>query len=161
MTEIIVVAIALALSDDVPKRSNLQTHKVESPMECRISVVEKMGKPGEVRIATVELRNIGKEDVQIKYRAHPFEYLDIEVRDPHGAVISGMKYGAVFSPREPTSPQTLTLRPRETYRFTVSVFATTPEEKRKMPGNYRITAIFDDGKVRSVSPAITVTVVGQ
>ncbi len=143
--------------------SPMQQKKKESALECRLIVAERKIKIGEVPNAAVELKNTGKEDIRITYNTHPFEHLDIEVRSPDGEKISDSetKYGGIFSPSTPKPMQTLTLRPGESYRFTVSLFTTTPEEKRKKVGDYRIKAVFDDGNIRSVSPEIILTLVAE
>jgi hypothetical protein len=156
-------AILLSCHFHSQDASPMQQKKKESALECRFIVAERKIRIGEVPNAAVELKNTGKEDIRITSNTHPFEHLDIEVRSPDGEKISDSetKYGGIFSPSTPKPMQTLTLRPGESYRFTVSLFATTPEEKRKSPGDYRIKAVFDDGNIRSVSSEITLTLVAE
>ncbi|MBA2226855.1 MAG: hypothetical protein WHU94_03680 [Thermogemmata sp.] len=156
-------AILLSCHFHSQDASPMQQKKKESALECRFIVAERKIRIGEVPNAAVELKNTGKEDIRITSNTHPFEHLDIEVRSPDGEKISDSetKYGGIFSPSTPKPMQTLTLRPGESYRFTVCLFAMTPEEKRKKAGDYRIKAVFDDGNIRSISPEITMTLVAQ
>jgi len=103
----------------------------------------------------IELENTTSGVVEIKVDIHPLQYLDLQVSDAAGNVISKHHYGNLFSLL--AEPYTMRLRPGEKYTGLVSLLGNVPRENQ-CTGSYRVQAIYEFDNVRAVSEPLAVTV---
>ena len=127
-------------------------------MECKLLVDKVNLAVGEVSPGEVEIKNTGKQDITITYNSSPWEFLNLEVTNPVGKMISGGKYGDRFSPSSPTPEMQIILRPGETFRRAVQVFGNSKEGDLTKPGVYRVVAVFEYEKLRAVAAPVMLNV---
>ena len=152
-----VLAVAFCiLFQDNPLRS--QAPK-DAKMECKLIVKKAKLAVGEDPSGEVEIKNISKQVLVITYNTDPWEFLNLEVTDPAGKMISSGKYGHRFSPSTFDKGQKqLVLRPGETYREAVQAFGNSKEGDLTTPGVYNVVAVFEYEKLRAVAAPVMLNV---
>ena len=130
--------------------------KVPEPrMECTLTLEKNKAKAGEFSVpATVEIKNVSKENLVIDYMTLPFYHLDLLILDPTGKKISDSPYRKNFSLADQLQ---ITLRPGESYRGTVDIFGNSDKASWQAPGTYKISAIYEYLKERAVSKQVELT----
>jgi hypothetical protein len=116
----------------------LKGDKATAMLECRLSLERSRIKSGEVAAGLIELKNISTQPVEITWKAHPLENLNIIVRDQQGNEVPTIFYGTIFSPS--LQIHTLRLAPGESYAHTVSVFGSVIDHV-VAPGIYHASAV--------------------
>ena len=146
---LLLIAVCLlqnsSLLSQTPKAAN---------MECKLIVENKNLAIGEVPSGRVEIKNISKQEIVITYNTSPWEFLDLEVADPTGKVISDGKYGDRFSPSTIIAERIVTLRPGDVFTRAVDVFGSSKETDRMTPGIYRVVAVFGYNEVLAKSDPV-------
>lgn len=123
---------------------------------CRLRAKEIMGKRGPLKgWGELELENQSEDPIDIRYQMSPLQYLDFVVVGPNGKKISGRRFGDQFSPM--CEELTLRLAPGEKFLHDVPLLGTVSDEDR-LPGVYKVQAIYEYGGIRAESQAITVKV---
>ncbi len=113
---------------------------IEMPLACKLRTREVMGRDGPIpNMGEVELENCSDIPIEIEYTMTPLQFLELEVLEPSGKVISEGHFSDRFSPR--LEPAVLRLKPGEKFTANVSLLATLPLEKRAA-GRYTIQASY-------------------
>lgn len=153
----VVFAYTVLFVDQGP--SAAQKEKVVK-LECRLRIKNLVIKTGERPKGNVELVNISKDNLILRYKSHVFQYLNIKVLDEAGATVSAGHYGHLFAPAGAFDMEfERILKPGESYEFTVAPFAKTKFAKTAPPGIYRCTAVYEYEKQQTSSKEVTLTVV--
>lgn len=103
----------------------------------------------------VELENTSSDVLEIEVRTSLLQYLDLIVTDSVGTTVSDSYYGDIFSPL--AEPYYFRLNPGEKFTANVSLLGNVSNEKR-LPGEYRVRAIFAYNGLRAVSEPLDVRI---
>jgi len=101
----------------------------------------------------VELKNNSAVPLSIEWDCDPLQYLDLQVTDQSGKVVSECKYGHLFSPTGRTI--VLELMPGQLYKHSVHLLGTVPRKNWKS-GAYTIQATYQYRSYRAVSDQLRI-----
>jgi len=144
-----------SLMSQTPEQGKNKDGKMKEPkIECTLILEKNKAKVGEFFAAEVIIKNISKEDFVIDYIAMPFYHLDLLILDPAGKKIPSRPYRNIFSIIDEGQ---LTLRPDESYRAKVDIFATSDDASWETLGTYKIIAVYEYKKEKAVSKQVELT----
>ncbi len=138
---------------------SLQSVPPEAPLQilaCRLRPKEVIGRWGPVpNMGEVELENRSSSPLEIAYRMTALQYLNLEITDSGGRIVSEGHFGDRFAPT--LEPLVLRLRPGEKFTANVHLFATAP--RHGLPsGTYTVRTVYEYNGLRAVSDPVEVTV---
>ncbi len=153
---LVLAAAISAAADGPPKKSG------RSPLHCHLTAERKSGGLETVYSGDLELRNDSKEPITIEYVDSPTDHLALDVRDPAGKLLPKTIpfYGGIYAQIRPEgAKQTFTIKPGETYRHNLVLFAMTDKKAHpRVPGKYTVEAVYHWGKVELRSDKVTIEV---
>jgi hypothetical protein len=125
-------------------------------LACRLRHAEVVGKRGPLpNMGEAELENLSSAPIDIPYRTSPLQHLDVVVTGPGGEVVSVEVFGNRFSPTAET--RVLRLFPHQPFTVQIPLLSTVPTENR-VPGTYKVQAVYEVAGCRVTSEPIAVTV---
>lgn len=142
------------IAGSIPRRPS---DSVQEPLTCRLQIKEHVGRQGLVPLmGELEITNRSPDAIEIEHCMSPLQYLELEVTDAAGRVVSEGHFSDRLSP----SLEVLVLRllPGEMFVATVPLLATLPREQR-VAGVYFVRAIYEHPNLRAVSDPVTVELV--
>lgn len=130
--------------------------QTQERLVCWLSLIDKVGRCGPIKgMGELKLKNLSDESVDIRYQMSPLQYAELIVTGPGGEVVSEDRFGDRFSPMR--EEKVLRLTPGETFTSEVPLLSTVPRDKR-LPGKYKVRAIYEYDGVRAESNEVSVVV---
>jgi len=153
----VVLAAAISAAADGPSKKS-----GSSPLHCQLVADQKSGGLETAYSGDLELRNDSKEPITIEYVDSPTDHLALDIRDPAGKLLPKAIpfYGGLYAQIRPVgAKQTFTIKPGETYRQNLALFAMNDDEAHpRVPGKYTVEAVYHWGKVELRSDKVTIEV---
>jgi hypothetical protein len=144
------------MADPITVPGAAQEAQTPVQLVCRLRRKEIVGARGPLMgWGELELENLSRDVVEIRYDMSPLQYLELVVTGPSGDVVSQGYFGNRFSPFG--EERVLRLRPGETFTGEVPLLGTVPREKRP-PGTYQVQAVYEYNGVRAASEPLPVTI---
>lgn len=102
----------------------------------------------------VELENVSSEEIEIECERSLLQYLDLQVTNSGGEIVSAWSYSDCFSP---TEMMTIRLPPGTKEMRPVSLLGNVPKDKQT-PGRYIVQAAYAYKTIGAVSNALEVEI---
>jgi GNAT superfamily N-acetyltransferase len=102
-----------------------------------------------------DLINDSHTELALMFNLGPLQYLDLDIRDEAGRVVSDFYYGSLFS--NLGGIFWLHVPPRSTYSRRLHLLGNVSDRSRLAPGVYIVTAQYEYEEMKLVSPPLTIT----
>jgi hypothetical protein len=137
---------------------SMKTAATPSPATLVCRLRKKLGSSRPIPSPTageIELENASTVEVPIEFDISFWQYLNLQVTDMHGTVVSAWHYGDCFSPVFPAA--VVRLQPGEKVVHPVALLGNVPQDKQTV-GRYTVQAIYQYNMIRAVSNPLEVEI---